>query len=174
VTAGERQISAYSEGDACEADGMPRRWPEAVERELVAATFEPGASVSIVARRHDLNTNPLFKRWRQFGGCRRGAAAEPARLPPVGIAGTPTGPGETVLGGAAGAGAAMILVPHGVRVWLATGRTDMRRGMNGLALQVQETLRRDPHGGCTKSRGSIPAHSARAQHLRTRGPTCVA
>jgi transposase len=32
-------------------------------------------------------------------------------------------------------------------VWLATGHTDMRRGMNGLALQVQETLRRDPYGG---------------------------
>jgi transposase len=41
----------------------------------------------------------------------------------------------------------MIPVPSGVRVWLAVGRTDMRRGMNGLALQVQETLRRDPHGG---------------------------
>ena len=41
----------------------------------------------------------------------------------------------------------MIPVPSGVRVWLATGRTDMRRGMNGLALQVQEALRRDPHSG---------------------------
>jgi transposase len=39
----------------------------------------------------------------------------------------------------------MIPVPSGMRVWLAVGRTDMRRGMNGLALQVQEALRRDPH-----------------------------
>ena len=30
----------------------------------------------------------------------------------------------------------MIPVPSGVRVWLAVGQTDMRRGMNGLALQV--------------------------------------
>jgi transposase len=30
---------------------------------------------------------------------------------------------------------------------LATGRTDMRKGMNGLALQVQEVLVRDPHSG---------------------------
>nr|CAJ30055.1 putative IS66 family transposase [Magnetospirillum gryphiswaldense MSR-1]CAJ30166.1 putative IS66 family transposase [Magnetospirillum gryphiswaldense MSR-1]CAJ30177.1 putative IS66 family transposase [Magnetospirillum gryphiswaldense MSR-1] len=45
------------------------------------------------------------------------------------------------------AGAAMIPVPTGVRVWLAVGRTDMRRGMNGLALQVQEALGRDPHAG---------------------------
>ena len=36
----------------------------------------------------------------------------------------------------------MILVPSGVRVWLAVGRTDMRKGMNGLALQVQEVLGR--------------------------------
>ena len=41
----------------------------------------------------------------------------------------------------------MIPVSSGVRVWLATGVTDMRRGMNGLALQVQQALGRDPHGG---------------------------
>lgn len=41
----------------------------------------------------------------------------------------------------------MIPVPGNVRVWLAVGRTDMRRGMNGLALQVQEALGRDPHAG---------------------------
>ena len=41
----------------------------------------------------------------------------------------------------------MIPVPSGVRVWLATGRTDMRKGMNGLALQIQEVLKRDPYGG---------------------------
>jgi transposase len=41
----------------------------------------------------------------------------------------------------------MIPVASGVRVWIATGHTDMRRGMNTLALQVQEALNRDPHGG---------------------------
>jgi transposase len=41
----------------------------------------------------------------------------------------------------------MIPFPGGARVWLATGRTDMRKGMNGLALQVQEVLKRDPHSG---------------------------
>jgi transposase len=34
-----------------------------------------------------------------------------------------------------------------MRVWLAVGRTDMRRGMNGLSLQVQEMLGRDPFAG---------------------------
>ena len=41
----------------------------------------------------------------------------------------------------------MIPVPSGVRVWLVRGRSDMRRGMNGLALQVQEALQRNPHAG---------------------------
>ena len=41
----------------------------------------------------------------------------------------------------------MIPVPSGVRVWLAVGHTAMRRGMNGLALQVQEAMKRDPHAG---------------------------
>ena len=41
----------------------------------------------------------------------------------------------------------MIPMPSGVRVWIAAGHTDMRRGMHGLALQVQEQLKRDPHGG---------------------------
>lgn len=41
----------------------------------------------------------------------------------------------------------MIPIPSGGRVWIATGHTDMRRGMQGLALQVQEGLKCDPHGG---------------------------
>lgn len=38
-------------------------------------------------------------------------------------------------------------VPSGVRIWIATSHTDMRHGMYGLALQVQQTLKRDPHAG---------------------------
>ena len=41
----------------------------------------------------------------------------------------------------------MMPFPTGVRVWVAAGHTDMRRGMRGLALQVQEALKRDPHAG---------------------------
>jgi transposase len=41
----------------------------------------------------------------------------------------------------------MTLLPSGARVWLATGHTDMRKGFDGLALIVQETLKRDPHSG---------------------------
>ena len=31
--------------------------------------------------------------------------------------------------------------------WIATGHTDMRRGMQSLVLTVQESLKRDPHAG---------------------------
>jgi len=37
----------------------------------------------------------------------------------------------------------MIAFPAGVRVWIAGGVTDMRCGMNSLALKVQEGLGRD-------------------------------
>jgi transposase len=53
----------------------------------------------------------------------------------------------------------MIPIPSGVRVWIATGHTDMRRGMNGLALQVQQALKRDPHAGRLRIRSGTGALS---------------
>jgi transposase len=41
----------------------------------------------------------------------------------------------------------MIPIASGVRVWLATGHTDMRRGISALFLMVQETLGRDAYSG---------------------------
>jgi transposase len=41
----------------------------------------------------------------------------------------------------------MITVPAGVRVYLAMGPTDMRRGFDGLSMQVQELLKLDPFSG---------------------------
>ena len=41
----------------------------------------------------------------------------------------------------------MIAFPAGTRVWIAGGVTDMRGGMNSLALKVQQGLGRDPQGG---------------------------
>ena len=52
-------------------------------------------------------------------------------------------------GAGEGQAAAMIPIPSGARVWLATGHTDMRKGFDGLALLVQETLKRDPHSGAS-------------------------
>ena len=39
------------------------------------------------------------------------------------------------------------MIPPGARVWIAMGHTDMRKGMQGLAIIVQQALRRDPFAG---------------------------
>ena len=41
-----------------------RSWPDALKREIVAASFVPGSSVSIVARQYDVNANQVFS-WRK-------------------------------------------------------------------------------------------------------------
>jgi transposase len=41
----------------------------------------------------------------------------------------------------------MIGLPAGARVWLAVGRTDMRKGFDGLAAAVQERMAQDPFSG---------------------------
>jgi transposase len=41
----------------------------------------------------------------------------------------------------------MIALPPGVRVYLACGATDMRKGMVGLAMLVQQGLGEDPFDG---------------------------
>lgn len=41
----------------------------------------------------------------------------------------------------------MIALPPATRVWLACGVTDMRKGMCGLAVLVQEVLKQKPHSG---------------------------
>src|SRR5260370_39282662 len=41
----------------------------------------------------------------------------------------------------------MIPISASARIWISTGCTDMRKGMHGLALLVQESLGRDPFAG---------------------------
>jgi transposase len=41
----------------------------------------------------------------------------------------------------------MISLPSNVRVWLAVGQTDMRKGFDGLAMLVQNLLQQDPFSG---------------------------
>jgi transposase len=52
--------------DTKQQSGPPKRrqYSEASKRQMVAETQAPGASVSTVARRHDVNSNQLF-RWRR-------------------------------------------------------------------------------------------------------------
>lgn len=44
-----------------------RWWPDALKREIVAASLVPGASVWVVARRYDVNTNQVFTWRKRFG-----------------------------------------------------------------------------------------------------------
>jgi hypothetical protein len=46
-----------------------RSFSEELKRRMVAECAEPGASVSAVARKHDVNANLLFGWCRQFGSC---------------------------------------------------------------------------------------------------------
>jgi transposase len=41
----------------------------------------------------------------------------------------------------------MIAPPAGVKVYLACGATDMRKGFDGLSLLAQEALKQDPFSG---------------------------
>jgi transposase len=59
------QVSTSGLVDTKQAGATKRRqYSGALKRQMVAETLEPGASVSIVARRHDVNSNQLF-RWRR-------------------------------------------------------------------------------------------------------------
>jgi transposase len=41
-----------------------RSWPEALKREIVAASYGAGSSVSVIARQYDVNANQVFG-WRK-------------------------------------------------------------------------------------------------------------
>ena len=43
-----------------------RRWSDARKRRIVAESYQPGVSVSVVARRHDVNANQVFGWRRQY------------------------------------------------------------------------------------------------------------
>ena len=55
-----------SEVDTSGGKRRNKRWPEALKREIVAASLMPGASVSIVARHYDVNANQVFMWRRRF------------------------------------------------------------------------------------------------------------
>jgi len=148
-------------------DSSRRRWSEAHKRRIVAESYRGGESATAVARRHGVHSSVLFRWRRRYGtaadtrrgvcsGGGRGARSRRVRRRPGAWRlcwATTYGSSSTRRcmrrrwhgslrwwgGDDSGSG--------GVRVWLATGVTDMRRGMNTLALQVQEGLGRDPHGG---------------------------
>jgi transposase len=82
------EVSIIGLVDATQRPGRPKRrqWTEAFKRQIVAETLAPGASVSIVARRHDVNANQLFKWRREMAPEQPPGAEQGVTLLPVEIA----------------------------------------------------------------------------------------
>lgn len=60
-----------------------KRWPEALKREIVAATLAPGSSVSVVARQYDVNANQVFMWRRRYRDAMEQPAAAPGSATPA-------------------------------------------------------------------------------------------
>ena len=82
----DRAMAAEVEANDGRAAVRRRRrvWSREEKRRIVAECLEPGASVSLVARRHDLNTNMLFT-WRRQLGAGEVPPAEPVSFVPAAI-----------------------------------------------------------------------------------------
>ena len=69
--------------------GRRPNFPAEFKRQVVEATLQPGASVSIIAREHDVNANLVF-RWRQqYQDGVFGPVSHAAKLLPVQVIETP-------------------------------------------------------------------------------------
>jgi transposase len=125
--------------------------------------------VAKVARPFDIATSRVYKSRRQAvsrfepaftpalvidngvipetGAPEIGTAVTPIRVELAGGARVNIEARAGCIGRGGAADAAMIPIGAGVKVWIATGHTDMRMGMRGLAPLVQEGLGRDPFAG---------------------------
>ncbi len=103
---------------ASEVGNVRRRRRSEEERlRIVAESFEPGASVSMVARRHDVNTNLLFTWRRRYGTEVQGSGGSAMFVPAV-IASDPMAQGSTPAqaGAVSIAGRMEIELPGGCRL----------------------------------------------------------
>ena len=140
-------------------------------REIVEETFVAGASVSRVARRHDVNANQVFY-WRKLYregrlGAKQLLAVEVTKDRSASVTEEASVPSSgsieiqarqrvaagfrkhRCVGIACGARVSgrMIGVPAGTRIWIAAGVTDLRRGFTGLSGMVQTALKENPFSG---------------------------
>lgn len=147
--------------------GRRRRWTAKQKGRIVAESFAPGAQVSEVARTHAITPQHLFL-WRKAAKDGRLVLPldEGAPFTPV-LLEAPGRDGGLELGGGRrddlrqrwdryGAarrrglrpeGLALIGVPPGVRVLVATKPVDFRKGADGLAAMAQEVFKQDPFSG---------------------------
>ena len=107
-----------------------RLWPEALKREIVAASLAPGASVSVVARQYDVSTS-LVVTWRKRFGETSQVSRAPQLVPVMvvpdpPVATPPATPADMI----------EIDLPRGYRLRVG-------RGVKGIALRlVLDTLER--------------------------------
>ena len=100
-----------------------RSWPEALKREIVAASLTPGSSVSLVARRYDVNANQVFAWRRRY----REGSVEPAGLQLMPVTVTPDQPIAT----------APVRVSELIEIELAGGyRVRVANGVKASALRL--------------------------------------
>jgi transposase len=144
-------MSMNSEVDTAETRRRRNRlWPEALKREIVAASFEPGASVSVVARRYDINTNQLFA-WRKLYRSGDGMSPGPIGpvLLPVTITAEPGTPAATTLLKTNASDTIEIELGDKYRVRVGSG-------VDGEALRrVLDALERRPVRGSLGEGGSV-------------------
>ena len=79
---GSREGSTMSMMDTIGERRRHWSWPEPLKWEIVAAAAAPGASVSIVARQYDVNTNLVFT-WRRRFAAEANAVSVPQLMPVV-------------------------------------------------------------------------------------------
>ena len=143
---------------------------------VVRECSEPGVSLSAVAMAHRINAN-LVRRWVRHRGMPEAKSTAATLLPvtieaDAAMAGADLREASEVERGhdragslwrahsvarrrrcsvaaqrARRAGAAMIGLPAGTKVWIAAGVTDMRKGMDGLAALAQTALEQHPFSG---------------------------
>jgi len=73
-------------GDTPRGDRPRRIWSADEKRQIAAESFQPNASVAVVARRHGVNANLLFTWRRQLGRAGLVRRQEPVEIMPVAIA----------------------------------------------------------------------------------------
>jgi transposase len=125
-----------SDMDTSSAKRRHKRWPEALKREIVAATFFPGASVSVVARQYDVNANQVFSWRRRY----REAEPPPSTSSTPGLVPVTITPGPEDKAASTPAPTASETIEIDVS---GTYRVRVRNGFDGQALRrVLDVLRR--------------------------------
>lgn len=126
-----------TDGVAGQASGMARArrrksYTLEEKQRLVAESCEPGASVSLVARRHDINANLLFTWRRQMRP--PAPAASPLDLIPVEVVTRVPAAGAAAAGGAEQRGVIEIVLVGGVcvRVDAEVSEAALRRVLSAV------------------------------------------